>query len=220
MKLFLDTANLKSIKQWHKTGIIDGITTNPTHLAKEGGDAKKLVKDICKVMRDYDVSVEVTEIKPEAVYKQAKEIAKLADNVVVKVPCHRDYYDVIKKLVAEDVPVNVTLVFTLIQGMLMCKLGVRYISPFVGRWDDIDVDGIALIDEMRTMVDTYGYFGTRILAASLRTVRNVHDSIVAGADVATLPVSILEKMTEHPLTERGMQKFLADWQKLGIKKFP
>lgn len=219
MKLFLDTADVEQIRFWHQTGLIDGVTTNPSHLAKEGGDAKEVVKKICALMPNGQVSVEVTQVEPEAVYKQAKEIAALADNVVVKVPCHRDYYAVIKRLAQEDVPLNITLVFTLIQGMLMCKLGVQYISPFIGRWDDIDVPGIELLYEMRVMVDSYG-FETYILAASLRGVRRMHDAILAGADVATVPLDVMDKMTDHPLTDRGMEKFLSDWKKLGITKFP
>lgn len=219
MKLFLDTANFKDISYWHETGIIEGVTTNPTLLSKEGGDPKQLVKKICELMPDGDISVEVTETDPQAIYKQAKAIAALAENVVVKVPCHRDYYAVIARLTEEEVPVNVTLVFTLIQGMLMAKMGVRYISPFIGRWNDIDVDGNALIEEMRLMIDQYNY-STEILAASVRAVRDVHECILSGADVATLPAAIMEKMTEHILTDRGMQLFLDDWKKLGIKQFP
>lgn len=219
MKLFLDTAHLKDIATWHETGIIDGVTTNPTHLSKEGGDPKKLIKDICALMKGYDISVEVTETEPNAIYKQAKEIASIADNVVVKIPCHHNFYAVIDKLTKEGIAINVTLVFTLIQGMIMAKLGVRYISPFIGRWNDIDVDGNAILEEMRYMIDDYQY-DTEILAASIRTVRDVHDAILRGADVATLPVNVMEKMTTHPLTDKGIELFLADWQKLGIKHFP
>ncbi len=146
MKLFLDTAHLKDIATWHELGIIDGVTTNPTLLSKESGDIKKLIKDICALMKGYDISVEVTETEPNAVYKQAKEIASLADNVVVKIPCQRNFYAVINKLTQEDIAINVTLVFTLIQGMVMAKLGVRYISPFIGRWNDIDVDGRVILE--------------------------------------------------------------------------
>ncbi len=219
MKIFLDTADLEAIKKWSKTGIVDGVTSNPSHLSKAGGDPVKQVLEIATVMQGKDVSVEVTEKKPADVYKQAKEIAKLADNIVVKIPCHVQYYPVITKLVEDGVKLNITLVFTLIQGLMMCKLGVKYISPFIGRWDDIDVDGIDILNEMRLMVDQYEY-STQILAASLRTVRHVHDAILAGADVATMPIDVLEKITAHPLTDRGMIKFDQDWQKLNITKFP
>lgn len=219
MKIFLDTANLEGIKKWASTGLIDGVTTNPTHLSKEGRNPKDQVLAICAALPEGEVSVEVTEQDPDAVYKQAKDIAALADNIVVKVPCHHDYYQVIRRLAEEEVPLNITLVFTLIQGLMMCKLNVRYISPFVGRWEDIDVDGMELLPELKEMVDEYG-FDTGILAASLRGVRNVHDAILAGVDVVTVPLPLFEKMIEHPLTNHGMQMFKADWEKLGIKQFP
>ncbi len=219
MKIFLDTANIEAIKKWSQTGLIDGITTNPTHLSKEGGDPKKQVLQICSIMPQGEVSVEVTEKDPQAVYQQAKTIAQLADNVLVKVPCHADYYATIHRLVKEGVKLNITLVFTLVQGLMMAKLGVQYISPFIGRWDDIDVEGIELLYQMRQMIDQYG-FTTGVLAASLRHVRHVHDAILAGADVATLPIAVFEKSIQHPLTDQGIEKFDADWQKLGIKQFP
>ena len=220
MKIFLDTADRRAIKKWAATGIIDGVTTNPSHLSKEGGDPKKVVEEICAMLPEGDISVEVTQTEPEAVYKQAREIAEIADNVVVKIPCHADYYEVIKRLVHEEIEINVTLVFTLIQALIMCKLDVQYISPFVGRWDDIDVDGMNVLYEMREMIDQYGFVETSLLAASLRHVRHLHEAILVGADAATVPVDVLEKVIAHPLTDQGMNKFLADWQKLGIKKFP
>jgi transaldolase len=146
MKLFLDTANLQTIHYWHKLGIVDGITTNPSNLAKEGGNVTELIKKICSLMPDCPVSVEVTQQDPDAVHKQAHAIAALAKNVVVKIPCQRDYYPVIKRLVEEGVQVNVTLVFTLIQSVLVAKLGAQYVSPFVGRLEEIDADGIALLN--------------------------------------------------------------------------
>jgi len=220
MKLFLDTANLEFIKKWAKTGLINGITTNPTHLAKEGGDPTQKVKDICKAIKSYgDVSVEVTETEPKAVYKQAYEIAKLASNVVVKIPCACEYYDVIRRLVKDGIKINATLVFSLEQSLFMAKLGVQYISPFVGRLDDIGTDGLQLVKEIRTMLNLYDY-ESQLLAASLRGVSNVHSVMLAGADIATVPVNVFEKMMNHPLTEIGMKKFNTDWSKLGIKKFP
>ena len=219
MKIFLDTANLEGIKKWSSTGLIDGVTTNPTHLSKEGKNPKDQVLAICAVLPEGEISVEVTEQDPDAVYKQAKDIAALAENIIVKIPCHKDYYHVISRLVQEEVPLNITLVFTLVQGLMMAKLGVRYISPFIGRLDDIDADGIQLLPELREMVDEYGY-DTGILAASLRHVRHVHDAILAGADVATVTPALFEKMIEHPLTDQGIKLFKADWEKLGIKQFP
>lgn len=219
MQIFLDTADINAIKKWVKTGIIDGVTTNPTHLSREGGNPRDQVTAICSLMGDRDVSVEVTEQDPDAVYTQAKEIASIASNVVVKIPCHVSYYPVIQKLVAEGVKLNITLVFTLIQALMMAKLRVRYVSPFIGRWDDIDVDGIHLLHEMRGMIDEY-QFETNILAASIRGVRHLHEAIGAGADIATVPAIILEKSLHHMLTDRGIEKFNADWKKLGVKQFP
>jgi len=220
MKFFLDTANVKSIKQWMATGLIDGITTNPSLLSREKADAKKIIKEICKLVKDGDVSVEVTEKDPKKVYTQAKAIAKLSKNIAVKIPCHPDYLPVIKKLVQEGVKLNITLVFSLLQGLAMCKLGVAYISPFIGRLDDIDTEGMQLVADLRIMIDEYVFSNTKILAASIRGVRHLHDVALLGADVATMPAAVLEKAMHHPLTDRGMEKFLSDWKKLGIKKFP
>lgn len=219
MKIFLDTANIQAIKKWVPTGLIDGVTTNPTHLSKEGNDPKKQVLEICALLPDGEISVEVTEKEPQAVYKQAKAIAALAPNVIVKIPCAAIYYETIRKLVDEKVVLNITLVFTLTQALMMCKMGVQMISPFIGRLDDTDTEGIEILPELRDMVDQYGY-ETEILAASLRSVRHVHKSINAGVDIVTLPVEIFEKAIEHPLTGSGMLTFDADWQKLGIKIFP
>jgi transaldolase len=219
MKIFLDTPNVQAIKKWLPTGLIDGVTTNPSNLSKEGGDPKKHVLEICKILPDGLISVEVTEKNPELVYKQAQEIAKLASNVVVKIPCHADYYTVIKKLVDEGIKLNITLVFTAIQGLMMSKIGVEIISPFVGRWDDIDIEGSDLLVEMREMIDQYD-FSTQVLAASIRSPRHFNKAILAGADIITLPIEVFEKSIEHPLTNLGMEKFEADWKELGIKQFP
>jgi len=219
VKIFLDTANLDAIKKWADTGLINGVTTNPTHLSKEKNDPKNQVLAICAALPNGEISVEITEKEPEAVYKQARTIAALAKNIVVKVPCHKDYYAVIHRLVKDGVPINVTLVFTLIQGLMMCKLGVKYISPFVGRLDDIDSDGIQLLYDLRDMVDEYDY-KTEILAASLRHTQHVHDAIRAGSDVVTVSPAVFEQIIEHPLTNAGIAQFDADWKKLGINVFP
>lgn len=219
MKLFLDTADLNTIQQWVRTGIIDGVTTNPTHLSKAGGQPINIIKEICSYFPQGCVSVEVTETEPESVYEQAKAIAKLSDNIAVKIPCHINYYYVIKKLVDEGISINITLVFTLAQGLAMCKLGVDYISPFVGRLDEINISGIKLVEGLVHMRDTYGY-DTEVLAASIRSVDNLHEVIAVGADIATVPVTVLEKAFSHKLTDKGMNMFLDDWKKLGITKFP
>ncbi len=219
MKLFLDTANVAAIKKWVDTGLIDGVTTNPTHLAKEGTDPKKRVLEICKLLPYGEISVEVTETDPNKVYEQAKEIAALSDNILVKIPCHRDYYPIIAQLVDEDVKLNITLVFSLVQSLFMCKLGVTYISPFIGRWDDIDVEGKDVLIELRDVIDDYTY-ETQVLAASIRGVRHLHEAILSGVDAATVPLDVLQKASQHILTDQGIGKFNADWAKLGVKNFP
>lgn len=219
MKIFLDTANLESISKAKETGLIDGITTNPSHLSKESKNIKELLNKICDTMAPGSVSIEVTEKDPKDVYNQAKKIADIASNVAVKIPCHKDYLAIIKKLVKEGVTINITLMFSLPQALLMAKLGVKYISPFIGRLDDIDTDGIQLIYDIRTMLDNYG-FETELLAASLRHTRHVHDVALAGADIATIPVTLFNSLLDHPLTDKGIKLFDQDWQKLGITKFP
>lgn len=219
MKFFLDTADVNAIEKWVATGLVDGITTNPSLLAKAGGDPRAQIQKIISLVPDGDVSVEVTETVPDAVYKQAKEIASIAENVVVKIPCHIDYYPTIATLVKEGVALNITLIFSLSQAVMMAKLGVRYVSPFVGRLDDSGADGIALLEEIREVFDNYE-FSTQILAASLRSVEHVHSAMLAGADVGTLPIAILQEMVHHSLTDVGIEKFNTDWLKLGITKFP
>jgi len=220
MKLFLDTANPKEVAKWMQTGLLDGVTTNPSLLQKEGGDPAKVIKKICSIVKKGDVSVEVTEKDPKKIYTQAKKIAKIAKNVVVKIPCHPDYFAVIKKLADEKINLNVTLVFSVPQGLMMCKLGAKYISPFIGRLDDIDSDGLELIANLRQMVDEHVFLNTKIIASSIRGVRHLHSTILLGADVATVPESVLQKAALHPLTDRGMEKFLADFKKLKTKRFP
>ena len=219
MEIFLDTAHVPSIEKWASTGLINGVTTNPSHLSNEGGDPKSIVLEICKLLPKGRISIEVTKVDPQELYMQAKAISQLADNVWVKIPCHQKYYPVIKKLVEEEVKLNITLVFTVLQSLMMCKLGVYYISPFIGRWNDIDVDGMAFLPEMRNMIDFYG-FETKILAASIRSVHDFHEALTAGADAITLPVEVFEKSISNPLTDQGIEKFTKDWQKLGAKHFP
>jgi transaldolase len=213
MKIFLDTANRDMIKKWVATGIIDGVTTNPSLLSKEGTSTKEVLTDICKMV-DGDVSIEVVKKDPQDVYGQAKEIASLSDNVVVKIPYAQEYLPVIKKLAQEGVKINVTLIFSMLQALLVAKLGVTYISPFIGRWDDIDVNGLELIDKLMLIKNQYG-FDSEILAASIRHVMHWHEVALAGVDVATVPPKLLDQVMYHPLTEVGIKKFDADWNKLG-----
>lgn len=219
MKIFLDTADIQVIKEWASTGIIDGVTTNPTHLSKAGGNPLQVVKDICAILPEGEISVEVTEHEPEAVYNQAREIAAIGENVLVKIPCHLRYYETINRLSLEGVAMNITLVFSVAQGLMMSKLAVNYISPFVGRLDDIQENGTELLYELCDMRDEYD-FETGILAASIRSLAHFNAAIEAGVDAITVPVNVLQEVTQHKLTDQGIEKFNADWAKLGIRKFP
>ncbi len=216
MKIFLDTANREIIKKWGPTGLIDGITTNPSLLSKEGDNPKKVLLDICSMIEG-PVSIEVVEKEPEAVYKQAKEISMLAPNVVVKIPCVQEYLSVMHRLTQENIKINVTLVFSAVQTLLVAKLGVTYISPFLGRWDDIANQGVELIDELVTIKGNYDYFEAEILAASIRSVLHLKQVALAGADIATVPAPVLEQAFKHPLTDRGIEIFDNDWKKSGNK---
>jgi transaldolase len=215
MKIFLDTANRAVIKKWVATGLVDGITTNPTLLSKEGNDSKQVLQDIC-AMVEGPVSIEVVEKSPDAVLAQAREIAKFAKNVVVKIPFAEQYLPVIKTAVDEGIKINVTLIFTPIQTLLVAKLGAAFISPFVGRWDDICVDGIALLEEIVTTRDMYNY-PSQIIAASIRSVSHWQKIIPTGVDIITIPPAVMEAAMKHPLTERGIEMFDNDWKKLGKK---
>lgn len=219
MKLFLDTANLADINELMQTGLIDGITTNPTNLSKIEGNPTHVVREICTIMGDRPVSIEVTEEEPKAVYAQAQRIARLAKNAVVKIPCYQPYYELIKSLADDNITINITLVFSLAQALFMCKLGVCYISPFIARWDDIDVEGKDILIPLRQMVDQYGY-KTNILAASLRNMRHLHAAIDSGADIATISPALFRHATDHPLTNAGMTLFKTDWEKINNTVFP
>ncbi len=213
MKIFLDTANRDLIKKWSDAGVIDGVTTNPSLLSKEGPNTKEVLTDICKMV-DGDVSIEVVKKDPKDVYDQAIQISKLAKNVVVKIPFAQEYLPVIKKLAQEGVKLNITLIFSLIQATLVAKMGVKYISPFIGRWDDIDIDGMEIVEKIMIAKENYN-FKSEVIAASVRHVMHWHQSILLGAEVVTVPPQLLEKVMYHPLTSKGIELFDADWAKLG-----
>ncbi|QQR49798.1 fructose-6-phosphate aldolase [bacterium] len=215
MKIFIDTANRDLIRQWASTGILDGVTTNPSTLSKEGQNSKAVLLEICSLVAG-DVSIEVVEKEPEMVYKQAREISQLAPNVVVKIPFAKEYLPVIARLAHEGIKLNITLVFSAIQVLLVAKLGVTYISPFVGRLDDIGGDGVGLVRDAMHIVQEYD-FDSKILAASIRSVKHWQDIIAVGSDVITLPPAVLADAMHHPLTESGIVKFDKDWLSLGKK---
>ena len=212
MKIFLDTANLESIKMYNDMGLLDGITTNPSLLSKEGGDPQKTMEEICKIIKG-DVSLEVISTEFDGMIEEAHRLRKYGDNVVVKCPMTPDGLKACKALSAEGIPVNVTLVFSPNQAVLAAKAGAKYVSPFIGRLDDIGKDGMHLIEEIKEIFDNYD-FETQILVASVRHPMHVVDAAKIGADVVTLPAAVLAKMLKHPLTDIGLKNFLADWEKL------
>ena len=215
MKIFLDSADRKLIEKYIATGLIDGVTTNPSLLSTQGQNTKEVILDILRMVPG-DVSIEVVEKAPDAVYAQAHQIAKLGENAVVKIPFAFEYLPVIAKLVAEEVQLNITLIFSTLQALMVAKLGVTYISPFIGRLDDIGSDGMVLIEDLVTLKQQYE-FPTQILAASIRHVMHWERAALLGADVATVPPALIEAACHHPLTDFGIKKFDQDWQKLGKK---
>ncbi len=212
MKIFLDTANLESIRKFNDMGLLDGITTNPSLLSKEGGNPKDGMAEITKIING-DVSLEVLSTEYSGMMDEGRNLRNYGDNVVVKVPMTPDGLKACKALTVEGIPVNVTLIFSSNQAVLAAKAGAKYVSPFIGRLDDVGQDGMHLIKEIKTIFSNYN-FGTQILVASIRHPIHVIDAALIGADVVTLPPTVLEKMIKHPLTDIGLKNFLADWEKL------
>ncbi len=212
MKIFLDTANLESIKMYNDMGLLDGITTNPSLLAKEGGDPHKTMEEIVSIIKG-DVSLEVVATDFEGMIEEGRRLRKYGEHVVVKCPMTGDGLKACKALTAEGIPVNITLVFSPNQALLAAKAGAKYVSPFIGRLDDIGKDGMLLIKEIKQIFSNYN-FGTQILVASIRHPMHIVDAAKIGADVVTLPPDVLGKMLKHQLTDIGLKNFLADWEKL------
>lgn len=212
MKIFLDTANLQSIRMYNEMGLVDGITTNPSLLAKEGGDPQKAMEEITRIIKG-DVSLEVVATDYSGMMDEGRKLKKYGQNVVVKVPMTADGLGACKSLTQEGIPVNVTLIFSPNQALLAAKAGAKYVSPFIGRLDDVGQDGMQLIADIKQMFSNYE-FKTQILVASVRHPMHVVDAAKIGADVVTLPPDVLGKMLKHPLTDIGLKNFLADWEKL------
>ena len=212
MKIFLDTANLESIKKFNDMGLLDGITTNPSLMSKEGGNPKDGMAEITKIIKG-DVSLEVLSTEYSGMIEEGKKLRDYGENVVVKVPMTPDGLRACKSLTVEGIPVNVTLIFSSNQAVLAAKAGAKYVSPFIGRLDDIGHDGMNLIQEIKTIFSNYN-FKTQILVASVRHPLHVVEAAKIGADVVTLPPAVLDKMLKHPLTDIGLKNFLADWEKL------
>ena len=212
MKIFLDTANLESIRKFNDMGLLDGITTNPSLMSKEGGNPKDGMAEITKIIQG-DVSLEVVSTEYSGMVEEGRQLRTYGDNVVVKVPMIPEGLKACKALSTEGIPVNVTLVFSPNQAVLAAKAGAKYVSPFIGRLDDIGQDGMSLIKEIKTIFSNYD-FKTQILVASIRHPMHVVEAAKIGADVVTLPPAVLDKMLKHPLTDIGLKNFLADWEKL------
>ena len=212
MKIFLDTANLESIKKFNNMGLLDGITTNPSLMSKEGGDPKDAMEEITKIIKG-DVSLEVVSTEYSGMIDEGKRLREYGPNVVVKVPMTPDGLRACKSLSSEGIPVNVTLIFSPNQALLAAKSGAKYVSPFIGRLDDIGQDGMHLIQEIKEIFSNYK-FGTEILVASVRHPMHIVEAAKIGADVVTLPPAVLDKMLLHPLTKIGLDNFLSDWEKL------
>lgn len=212
MKFFLDTASLKDISWAAQAGLIDGITTNPSLLAKQAGDLdpRDVLKEICSLVEG-PVSAEVVAVETDGMVREGQSLAQIADNIVVKIPMLEAGMVAVRRLAAEGIRTNVTLCFSSVQCLIAAKAGATYVSPFIGRLDDVGQDGMDVIREARQMFDNYA-IATQILAASIRHPRHVVEAAMIGADVATLPPEVLRKLLQHPLTDRGLEQFLADWK--------
>jgi transaldolase len=213
MQFFADTAEIEDIKKLHTMGLLDGITTNPSLIAKSGRQFKEVIKEICSVVPG-PVSAEVASTDYDTIMQEGHVLAKLADNVVVKLPLTIDGLRACKALTGEGIKTNVTLCFSPNQALLAAKCGATYISPFIGRLDDINLDGIELIEQIRQIYDNYN-FTTQILAASIRTPNHITEVALAGADVATIPPAVIYKLADHPLTKSGLEQFVKDWKSTG-----
>ena len=215
MKFFVDTADVKEIRELNDLGLLDGVTTNPSLILKSGGDITEVTRAICAIV-DGPVSAEVVATDYDGMMREAAVLSKIADNICIKLPLTLDGLKACKALTSDGRLVNVTLCFSANQALLAAKAGASFISPFIGRIDDIGIDGMELIAEIRTIYDNYD-FKTEILAASIRTVNHVKQAALIGADVATIPPATLKALVKHPLTDKGLEAFLADWAKTGQK---
>jgi len=215
MKIFIDTANLEEIKKAHALGVISGVTTNPSLIAKEGRNFKEVVQEICQIV-DGPISAEVISLEAEGMVAEARELAQIHPNIVIKIPMTPEGLKATKELAGLGIKTNVTLVFSANQALLAALAGATYVSPFVGRLDDVGQEGLELIREIVHIYLQYG-FKTEIIAASIRHPMHVTDAAKAGAHIATIPYKVIEQMTQHPLTDLGIEKFLADWEKVKDK---
>ncbi len=215
MKFFIDTANIDEIREVNSWGIIDGVTTNPSLIAKEGRNFEEVVEEITNIV-DGPVSAEVISLDAEGMLKEARELAKINKNIVIKIPMCKEGLKATKMLAEEGIKTNVTLIFTASQALMAAKAGASYVSPFLGRLDDISTEGMRLIEEIATIFENY-LIDTEIIAASIRHPMHVVDCALVGADIATIPYKVFNQMLNHPLTDSGIERFLKDWESVKDK---
>jgi transaldolase len=215
MKFFIDTANVKEIREAASLGVVDGVTTNPSLIAKEGRDFRQVISEICAIV-DGPISAEAVGLEADKMVMEGEDLAKIHKNIVVKLPMTKDGLKATKMLAGKGIRVNMTLVFSPTQALLAAKVGAAYVSPFVGRLDDISHYGMDLVRQIMTIYNNYGY-GTEVIVASVRNPLHVVDAAMAGAHIATIPFSVIDQLVKHPLTDIGIEKFLADWKKLEKK---
>ena len=211
MKFFIDTANIDEIKEAHNMGMVDGVTTNPSLIAKEGRDFEEIIKEICEIV-DGPISAEVISLDTEGMVKEARHLATINNNIVVKIPMTIDGIKATHKLSSEGIKTNVTLVFSPLQALMAAKAGATYVSPFIGRLDDLASEGMLLIEQIVEIYSNYA-FDTEIIVASVRHPLHVLDAALIGADIATIPFNVLAKFAAHPMTDKGLKAFLDDWEK-------
>ena len=212
MKFFIDTANLDEIKQAAAMGVLDGVTTNPSLMSRESGSFREILTEICRIVPG-SVSAEVVATDTEGMLREGRDLAKIADNITIKIPTILEGLPAIKALSAEGIQTNATLVFSPMQALLVAKAGATFVSPFVGRLDDISHDGMELIEQIVTIYHNYDYT-TEVLVASVRTTQHVIEAALMGADICTMPLKVIGQLIKHPLTDIGLKKFLADWEKV------
>ena len=213
MKFFIDTANIAEIKEANSMGMVDGVTTNPSLIAKEGRDFETVIREICDIV-DGPISAEVISLDTAGMLKEARHLAAIHKNIVVKIPMTIDGLKAVRTLSEEEIHTNVTLVFSPLQALMAAKAGATYVSPFVGRLDDLSQDGMVLVEQMVEIYNNYA-FETEIIVASVRNPLHVLDAALAGADIATIPFSVLSRLAAHPMTDKGIETFLNDWKKSG-----
>jgi transaldolase len=211
MKFFIDTANVDEIREANQMGMVDGVTTNPTLIAREDREFKEVIAEICKIV-DGPVNAEVISTETNGMLAEARDLAKLHENIVVKIPMNMDGLKAVRQLSEEEIRTNVTLIFSPIQALMAAKAGASYVSPFVGRLDDVSQEGMAIVEQIAEIYSNYA-FETEIIVASVRNPLHVLESALIGADIATIPFGVLKKLAGHPLTDKGLAAFLADWEK-------